>query len=61
MHENWSELVNTLRPPLKELRGGAPDVMKCIFRSRAGRADAQGVGHQNQGTDRSCDLGRNPV
>ena len=30
MHENWSELVNTLRPPLKELRGGAPEVMKAF-------------------------------
>jgi alkylhydroperoxidase/carboxymuconolactone decarboxylase family protein YurZ len=30
MHENWSELINMLRPALKELRGGAPEVMKAF-------------------------------
>src|SRR5271157_4773279 len=30
MHENWSEFVNLLRPSLKELRGGAPEVMKAF-------------------------------
>lgn len=28
MHENWSELEQGLSAPLKELRSGAPDVMK---------------------------------
>ena len=28
MHQNWPELAAGLSGPLKELRGGAPDVMK---------------------------------
>jgi AhpD family alkylhydroperoxidase len=28
MHKNWPELAAGLSAPLKELRGGAPDVMK---------------------------------
>jgi AhpD family alkylhydroperoxidase len=30
MHANWPELVNELRPGLKDLRGGAPEVMKAF-------------------------------
>ena len=28
MHKNWPDLAASLSAPLKELRGGAPDVMK---------------------------------
>jgi AhpD family alkylhydroperoxidase len=28
MHTDWSELMGDLRGPLRELRGGAPEVMK---------------------------------
>ncbi len=30
MHANWPELANGLSAPLKELRGGAPDVMRSF-------------------------------
>jgi len=30
MHENWSDYMNLLRPALKELRGGVPEVMKAF-------------------------------
>ena len=28
MHIDWNRLINELREPLRELRGGAPEVMK---------------------------------
>ena len=30
MHANWPELTNALRAYLKDLRGGAPEVMKAF-------------------------------
>src|SRR5437868_14135703 len=30
MHTDWSQLIHALREPLRELRGGAPDVMKSF-------------------------------
>jgi hypothetical protein len=28
MHIDWNRLISELREPLRELRGGTPDVMK---------------------------------
>lgn len=30
MHKNWRELIQGLSAPLRELRGGTPDVMKSF-------------------------------
>jgi AhpD family alkylhydroperoxidase len=30
MHKNWPEVASTMSPALKELRAGAPDVMKSF-------------------------------
>jgi AhpD family alkylhydroperoxidase len=42
MHTDWNELIGSLRGPLRELRAGAPDVMKAFgaIAQAATKADA---------------------
>ncbi len=43
MHQNWPELASGLATPLKELRGGAPDVMKSFSALARAALDAHAL------------------
>ena len=43
MHKNWPELAAGLSGPLKELRGGAPDVMKGFSALARAALEAQAL------------------
>ena len=61
MEASWPGLTDQLRPLLKDLRGGAPEVMKAFIGDCASGVGAQGAGHQDQGTGRARHFRRDPL
>ena len=58
---NWPELTKGLSAELKNLRGGAPEVMKAFAAIAQTRADAGGARRQDQRADRDRHFGRGPL
>ena len=60
MQNDWPAFAGELSAELRNLRGGAADVMKG-FSAIAQRAHARRPGRQDKGIDRAGDLGGDPL